>query len=199
MTKTGEMKCAIILGSIRIGRHSHRIAYYLENEMRQKGMDVIMIDLAEHPLPMMEEDNGRLRSPADDISIIGTQLKEADAMILVSPEYHGSFSGVLKNALDFYWAEFKKKPIGVVTTGSGKMGGINASTQMQHVILSLGAFPLPTKLLIPEVQHAFNDQNEPLREDIIKNTDRFLTEFSWFANAIVAAKSEQSENASIKP
>lgn len=192
------MKCAIILGSIRIGRQSHRIAYYLENKIRQRGMDVTMIDLAEHPLPMMEEDNGRLRSPADDVSIIGTQLKEADAVILVSPEYHGSFSGVLKNALDFYWAEFKKKPIGVVTTGSGKMGGINASTQMQHVVLSLGAFPLPTKLLIPEIQHAFNEQYEPQREDIVKNSERFLNDFTWFANAIITAKAEQSEKSPLK-
>lgn len=184
------MKYAIILGSIRIGRQSHRIAYYLEQRIKSKGIEVAMIDLAEHPLPMMEEDNGRLRSPADDVSIIGSQLKEADAVILVSPEYHGSFSGVLKNALDFYWAEFKKKPIGVVTTGSGRMGGINASTQMQHVVLSLGAFPLPTKLLIPEVQHAFNEQNEPLRDDIVRNTERFLSEFHWLANAIVNAKSE---------
>lgn len=193
------MKCAIILGSIRIGRQSHRIAYYLERKLRERGIDVIMIDLAEHPLPMMEEDNGTLRSQADDISIIGSQLKEADSMILVSPEYHGSFSGVLKNALDFYWAEFKKKPIGVVTTGSGKMGGINASTQMQHVVLSLGAYPLPTKLLIPEIQYAFNDQYDPLREDIIKNTDRFLNEFTWFANAIVRAKAEQPQKTAIGP
>lgn len=187
------MKCAIILGSIRIGRQSHRVAYYLERRLREKGVDVLMIDLAEHPLPMMEEDNGLLRSPADDVSIIGAQLKEADAMILVSPEYHGSFTGVLKNALDFYWAEFKKKPIGVVTTGSGKMGGINASSQMQHVILSLGGYPLPTKLLIPEIQHAFNENFEPLRDDIIRNSDRFLNEFSWFANAIVSAKAEQAQ------
>lgn len=157
-----------------------------------------MIDLAEHPLPMMEDENGKLRNPTGDISQIGTQLKEADAMILVSPEYHGSFSGVLKNALDFYWAEFKKKPIGVVTTGSGKMGGINASIQMQHVVLSLGAYPVPTKLLIPEIQHAFNDQFEPMREDIIKNSERFLNEFSWFAKAIVNAKAEQPEKSSLK-
>jgi NAD(P)H-dependent FMN reductase len=193
------MKYAIILGSIRIGRQSHKIAYYLEKKIKQQGIDVLMIDLAEHPLPMMEDDNGKVHNPAGDISIIGAQLKEADAMILVSPEYHGSFSGVLKNALDFYWAEFKKKPIGVVTTGSGKMGGINASTQMQHVVLSLGAYPLPTKLLIPEIQHAFNDQFEPLRDDIIRNSDRFLNEFSWFANAIVKAKAEQSEIKPVKP
>ena len=192
------MKFAIILGSIRIGRKSHKIAYYLEKKIKQRGIDVAMIDLAEHPLPMMEEENGTIHNPTGDISVIGAQLKEADAMILVSPEYHGSFSGVLKNALDFYWAEFNKKPIGVVTTGSGKMGGINASTQMQHVVLSLGAYPLPTKLLIPEIQNAFDDQFEPLREDIVRNSERFLNEFSWFANAIVKAKAEQSEKTSAK-
>ena len=192
------MRVAIILGSIRIGRQSHKIGYYLAQKIRESSIDVTMIDLAEHPLPMMEEENGKLLSPASDISIIGTQLKEADAMILVSPEYHGSFTGVLKNALDFYWAEFRKKPIGVVTTGSGRMGGINASTQMQHVVLSLGAYPVPVKLLIPEIQHAFNDQFEPLREDIIRNSDRFLNEFIWFANAIVRAKEEQAEKAPAK-
>ncbi|MGZ5135949.1 MAG: NADPH-dependent FMN reductase, partial [Flavitalea sp.] len=100
--------------------------------------------------------------------------------------------------LDFYWAEFKKKPIGVVTTGSGRMGGINASTQMQHIVLSLGAYPVPVKLLIPEIQHAFNDQFEPLREDIVRNSERFLNEFVWFANAIVKAKEEQTEKAPAK-
>ena len=79
------------------------------------------------------------------------------------------------------------------------MGGINASTQMQHVVLSLGAYPLPTKLLIAEIQHAFNDQYEPLREDIVKNTDRFINEFSWFAHAIIKAKAEQSANTPVKP
>ncbi|MBC7828907.1 MAG: NAD(P)H-dependent oxidoreductase [Chitinophagaceae bacterium] len=192
------MKIAIILGSIRIGRKSHKIAYYLEKKIKQSGIDVTMIDLAEHPLPMMEEENGKISNRTGDISVIGAQLKEADAMILVSPEYHGSFSGVLKNALDFYWAEFNKKPIGVVTTGSGKMGGINASTQMQHVVLSLGAYPLPTKLLIPEIQYAFDDQFEPLREDIVRNSERFLNEFSWFANAIVNAKAELPQKAPLK-
>lgn len=192
------MRVAILVGSIRIGRQSHRIGYYLSQKLKERNIDVTMIDLAEHPLPMMEEENGKLVSPAGDISMIGTQLKEADAMILVSPEYHGSFTGVLKNALDFYWAEFKKKPIGVVTTGSGRMGGINASTQMQHVVLSLGAYPVPMKLLIPEIQHAFNDQFEPLREDIVRNSERFLNEFVWFANAIVKAKEEQAEKASAK-
>jgi azobenzene reductase len=182
------MKVAIIIGSIRTGRQTHKIAYYVEGKLKERGIDIQMIDLASHSLPLLEERASLAAEFAETIATLGTYLKEADAMLLVSPEYHGSFSGVLKNALDFYWAEFSRKPIGVITTGSGKMGGINASTQLQHVVLSLGAYPMPVKLLVPEIQHAFDEQLKPLREDIVKNTDRFLNEFVWFANAIVQAK-----------
>ncbi|MGZ5135275.1 MAG: NADPH-dependent FMN reductase, partial [Flavitalea sp.] len=71
------MRVAIILGSIRRGRQSHKIGYYLAQKIKEKQIDVTMIDLAEHPLPMMEEENGNLHDPAGDISIIGTQLKDA--------------------------------------------------------------------------------------------------------------------------
>jgi azobenzene reductase len=92
--------------------------------------------------------------------------------------------------LDYYWAEFKHKPMGVIATGSGRMGGINASTQMQHVILSLGAYPVPYKLLVPQIQHAFDEQMQPVNAELVKGTGRFLDEFLWFANAIVQAKAQ---------
>lgn len=182
------MKIAILLGSVRTGRHTHKIAYYVQRKLTENGHEAIMIDLASNPVPLMHERYGRIFSP--EIAFVGDTLKGADAIILVSPEYHGSYTGVIKNAMDYYWTEFSRKPMGVVTTGSGKMGGINASTQLQHVILSLGAFAMPVKLLIPEIQHAFDDEMQPLREDVVNNTERFLNEFLWFANAIVSAKAE---------
>lgn len=188
------MKVAILLGSIRIGRQTHKIAYYVEEKLKERGVDTVMIDLADHPLPFMDERAGRLASHNGEIAAMGVQLKDADAILLVSPEYHGSFTGVLKNALDYYWSEFARKPMGVIATGSGKMGGINASTQLQHVILSLGAYPLPFKLLVPEIQHAFDDDMQPLREDVVKNTKRFVDEFAWFANAIVQHKMVQGHS-----
>jgi azobenzene reductase len=179
------MKVAIILGSIRIGRQTHNIAYYAEQKLKERGVETFMIDLADHPLPFMDERTARPETETEEIAAMGTHLREADAILLVTPEYHGSFTGVLKNALDYYWSEFARKPMGVIATGSGRMGGINASTQLQHVILSLGAYALPFKLLIPEVQHAFDEHMQPLREDVVKNTRRFLDEFMWFASAIV--------------
>ena len=189
------MKVAIIIGSIRIGRQSHKVGLYLEEKLQERGILTDLIDLAENPLPLLEERTGYHPQLSDDVQQISARLHAADALLLVTPEYHGSFSGVLKNALDYFWAEFNKKPIGVVTVSGGKFGGINASKQLQHVILSLGAFALPTKLLVPEVHLAFDESFQPRTEKVVQSTDRFLNEFIWFAEAIVHAKSVSEKRA----
>lgn len=184
------MKIAILLGSVRTGRQTHKIAYYVEQQLIARGHEVLMLDLGIHPVPLMDERYNRTEAPAPEIADMGQKLKASDSILLVSPEYHGSFTGVLKNALDYFWAEFAQKPMGVIATGSGRMGGINASTQLQHVILSLGAYAVPYKLLVPQIQHAFDEQMQPINADLVKSTDRFLNEFTWFTRAIAQAKSQ---------
>lgn len=182
------MKVAILVGSVRIGRQSHKIAHYVERKLQERGVTVDLIDLAENPLPILQERSGRDPDLQARVERLSERLRAADALLLVTPEYHGSFSGVLKNALDYFWEEFSRKPIGVVAVSTGKLGGINASTQLQHVILSLGAFPLPTKLLVPEVQSVFDESLQVKSEPVAKLTTRFLEEFLWFARAIAEAK-----------
>ena len=180
------MKVAILLGSVRKDRQSFHLAHYLQKLLSNSGTHTDLIDLALTPLPIYGEKGGN-ESHVDDI---GNVLNQSDAILFVSPEYHGSFSGAMKNALDYFWIEFKKKPVGVATASAGRMGGINASTQLQHVILSLGAYPLPLKLLIPEVQHAFDDSSEALSDSINQSAITFIDEFLWFAEAIENRKRE---------
>lgn len=183
------MKVSILLGSIREGRHSHRVAYHLQDRLSSlPGVEVRTLDLMEYDLPMLKNRWKEQLAPDNNLAEIGKILNESEALIFVSPEYHGSYSGVLKNAVDHYWSEFKRKPIGVVSTGSGKFGGINGSTEMQHLILSLGAFPMPFKLLVSHVKSAFNENNQPLKPDLEKDIQKFVDEFVWFSRALVNAK-----------
>jgi NAD(P)H-dependent FMN reductase len=184
------MRIALILGSIRTGRQSHKVAYYLQKELQQRNIEVDLIDLLEHHLPLMEERLNRLANPPAAAVEVAARLKAADGVILITPEYHGSYSGVLKNALDYFLPEFSRKPIGVVTTSGGKLGGINASIQLQQLILSMGCFPLPVKLLVPEVQLAVDEQFNAVHETLVKSTTKFLDEYTWFAQAITNAKKQ---------
>ena len=186
------MKVAIVSGSIRKGRQSHKVAYFLRNKLVEWGVETDLLDLALHPLPPFGQDTENTGSSEGAIKEISNRLHKADALLLVTPEYHGSFSGVLKNALDYFWSEFSKKPIGVAAAAAGRMGGINASTQLQHVILSVGAYPLPLKFLVPEIQNTFDDSFKPLNGAIALAAENFLEEFLWFAEAIADKKRSTS-------
>ncbi|MDX2250456.1 MAG: NAD(P)H-dependent oxidoreductase [Bacteroidia bacterium] len=186
------MKVVIILGSIREGRKTHRVAHYLVKMLNeQPGVETILLDLESHELPLLKDRWAEQETVNPVLADFSAQLKAADALIFVSPEYHGSYTGVLKNAVDHFWKEFSHKPIGVVATGSGKFGGINASTEMQLLILSLGAFPMPYKLLVPNVNRLFGETDEPLDEFFLKSVNKFVAEFCWFAEALVKARQAQ--------
>lgn len=180
------MKITILAGSVRKERQSFSLAFYLQVELQKRGIQTGLIDLAKITLPIF----GQEGSDQSNVKHIGEQLKQSEAIILVTPEYHGSFSGALKNALDYYWVEFQKKPIGVAAASTGKMGGINASTQLQHVVLSLGAYPIPIKLLIPEVDSAFDLDYQPKNKSVGDAAEKFLDELLWLAEAVAVKKAK---------
>jgi azobenzene reductase len=188
------MRIALLTGSVRPERQSHKVAYYLKKELEQRKIQTDLIDVRHNPLPVFGYESGSNGQPDYESTAreISERLGRADAIIFVTPEYHGSFSGVLKNTLDYFWSEFSKKPIGVAAASAGKMGGINASSQLQHVILSLGAYPAPLKLLVPEIDNALNDLYEPKNEGLKKSAHKFLDEFIWFADAVYRKKEQQS-------
>lgn len=185
------MTIAILLGSVRLGRQSHKAAGYLKKELGNLAIETDLIDLTEDPLPIFRERINSDPNPPEKAIEIGRRLGQADAILMVTPEYHGSITGALKNAIDYYRMEFRKKPIGVVTTSTGAFGGINASTQLQQVILSVGGYPVPLKLLIPRIHLAFNESFEPQNDAVIKSTNQFLNEFLWFADALYQKKTHQ--------
>jgi NAD(P)H-dependent FMN reductase len=88
----------------------------------------------------------------------------ADAMILGSPEYHGSPSGVLKNALDLLdHAHMQGKLIGLVATARGDAGAMNTLNHLRHVARWVDAWVLPAQVSIPRAQEAFGPEGAVLR------------------------------------
>lgn len=103
------MKIAILLGAVRPGRQSHKAAYYLGKLLKEHDVEADVIDLLKTPLPVFgsHDDNPVAGKVVENIRL---RLEEADALIFVTPEYQGSFSGALKNALDYYWQSSNENP-----------------------------------------------------------------------------------------
>lgn len=182
-------KITILYGAIREGRLSIRSAKALENALTNSGKaTVTLIDIKDYNLPVMEKRLKFMDNPPQNLVTISNALNEADGIIFVSPEYNGSYSGALKNAVDYFTGEWAKKPIGICAASAGRLGGVNASHKLQDLVLAIGAFPMPYKLLVPELKDSLNEAGEPQNEIMAKNLDKYVNEYLWFVEAISTQK-----------
>jgi NAD(P)H-dependent FMN reductase len=109
----------------------------------------------------------------EGVAAMRNAVKEADGIILGTPEYHGSFSGVLKNALDLMgFAEFEGKMVGLVGVSGGKMGAFDALNSLRNVGRALHAWVVPEQASVPEAWNAFDGSGGMKNQDI---EERLLT------------------------
>lgn len=176
------MKVTILSGSIRQERKSHRLAYYLKNQMMKMGVAVNLIDLKNYSLPLFgsaisEEEGKRVEE-------ISNTLKNSQAVIIVTPEYHSNISAALKNVLEYCGINLVGKVTGIASASATQFGGVNASNTLQITLLNLGAYPVSRRLLVPEIHLAFNQDNEPVRSEIKEQVEKFLDELLSYTNSL---------------
>ncbi|MFD2443006.1 NADPH-dependent FMN reductase [Bacillus sp. CGMCC 1.16607] len=115
------------------------------------------------------------------------KVKEADGIILASPEYHSGMSGVLKNALDFLGSEhFKHKPVALLAVAGGGKGGINALNNMRTVMRGLYANTIPKQLVLDPI--CFDYDNDSIKEDPSKLVDSLVEELKLYSKSYLVLK-----------
>ena len=183
------MHITILSSSTRIDRLSHRVALALEKAIIERGHTARILDLATYKFPIMEEVLHRHPEPPAGLSDFSEAIRESDALIFLSPEYNGSYTSALKNAVDYLKEnEFDRKAIGVVSVTSGPMGGMRGAISMQQLVLGVSGFALPQMLLVPQVSQKFDEQGNLLDPAFQSKTDFFLNNFIWLAEAVSEKK-----------
>ena len=129
MTRIG-----IILGSTRPNRNGEQVAKWVYDvASRRTDAEFELVDLRDYPLPHLDEplppsmgqyQNEHTRQWADKIASF-------DGFVIVTPEYNHGTSGVLKNAIDFLYAEWNNKAVGFVSYGG--VGGARAAEHLRLV------------------------------------------------------------------
>jgi NAD(P)H-dependent FMN reductase len=129
-------RIGIILGSTRPNRNGEQVAQWVyEIASRRGDAEFELVDLRDYPLPHLDEplppsmgqyQNEHTRQWADKIASF-------DGFIFVTPEYNHSTSGVLKNAIDYLFAEWNNKAVGFVS-----YGGVGGARAAEHLRLIAG-------------------------------------------------------------
>jgi NAD(P)H-dependent FMN reductase len=120
--------------------------------VRKAGLEHSLKDLGAPRLPLFEEG-----VTGNDPAVL--QFKEAirgcDALLVATPVYHDSYSGVLKNAIDHLYDELSDKVIGLVAVGGGRTGQGQALEHLRAVFRETNSWVLPRQVAIPSSKEAF--------------------------------------------
>lgn len=139
------MNILIILGSIRTPSLTRILAKQVESRLKEKGFLVEWADFQSQPLPIADPDyhSDLTLIPSQAVRNLAVKVSEADGIILASPLYHGSYSGVLKNALDsLVFDAFRGKPIGLLAHGSGAKRCAQPAEHLLPVVQALYGYSL---------------------------------------------------------
>jgi NAD(P)H-dependent FMN reductase len=192
------MKLQIIIGSTRPQRVSHLLAPWAANEAKKlDDTEVEIIDLLDYNLPFLDEpispQYNPERKPNAAAKKFLDKIAEADAYVLITPEYNRSYSAVLKNALDYVDFQFKQKPVALLAHGS--TGGAQAVSHLRGVLPGLLAITVPSATyFIGQVTQAI-DEHGNLSEDLKSNPygpqsalKKMLTDTKWYSDALASAR-----------
>ncbi len=162
-----DVRVAAISGSRREASYT---AIAIETALlasEELGASTEHIDLRSLELPVFDPDEQATR----DVGHVQTSLQRADAILLGTPVYHGSYSGVLKNAIDHCgFEEFEDKTVGLLAVAGGRFP-ISAMDHLRTVCRALNAWVLPTDVAIPQA-NAVIEHAEIVDETIAQRVER---------------------------
>jgi NAD(P)H-dependent FMN reductase len=179
------MKIEIISGSPRTGSVTHRVALHLKSWFLQNtNHETDIIDMKEWNVPPIQSVWVSADKAPVEFQPLASRIFNADAYILVTPEYNGGYSPAMKNLFD-HFPKRHHKAFGIVTASPGAMGGIRASQQLLLLVPALMGIASPYMLIVPTVDKKFSPDGD-LRDESFQNAvHTFISEFLWLADKVV--------------
>ncbi len=174
----------IISGTNRPGSNALKIAGIVERLYAQAGAATELLSLAEMPKEVFEG-AAYLTKPGGMVEIQNRVL-EAKGLHIITPEYNGSFPGVLKYFIDMlkFPESFERKPVAFVGEAAGIWGGLRSVEQLQAIFAYRNAHIFPERVFIPGVNQAL-DAAGNLNADIEQRLKSQVEGFVKFINCLL--------------
>lgn len=186
------MNIEIVSGSPRKDSVTHRVVLFLQKYLSENTTHTIkVIDVRDWNLDVLQQEIYRsVEQTPSQFQPLAKRMLNADAYILVTPEYNGGYTPALKNLFD-HFPKRSHKTFGIVTASPGVLGGVRASQQLQLLINALFGIASPYMLITPQVDKKFDIHGNITDAAFQKNIDVFISEFLWLAENI-AVKHEHT-------
>ncbi len=149
-----RMLIVVITGSVRPGNYTAKASALVIDELRKDPMvraELVDPQTLDLPLP-------GTRAAAETTRHLQQKVKEAAGVVLATPEYHGSFSSVMKLVIENlgYPSVLSGKPVALLGVAAGAIGAIKSLEQLRSVCSHIGAIALPLPASVANVQRVFD-------------------------------------------
>ena len=189
------MLIQVISSTTREGRFSEKVARWVIGHLAaREGFDVEQVDLRDYPLPFFDG-VAPARAPREyasaEVERLGRTLDRADGFIMLTAEYNHGYPAVLKNAMDWTFVEWRRKPVSFV--GWGNVGGARAIEQLRLVSVEFEMAPLRYAVhILPDVMMASRQSADPGDTTAFAPLEPRLKlladDLTWWAEALGAAR-----------
>src|SRR5450755_652764 len=189
------MLIQVISSTTREGRFSEKVASWVIQQLQaREDFEIEHVDLRHHPLPFFDG-VAPARAPREyasaEVERLGRTLDRADGFIVLTAEYNHGYPAVLKNAMDWTFVEWRRKPISFI--GWGNVGGGRAIEQLRLVAVEFEMAPLRHAVhILPEVMMASRQSADPGDTTAFAPLEPRLKllagDLAWWADALSAAR-----------
>ena len=165
-----------IAGSLRSGSYN-RALLRAAQELAPGHMQITLFDLA--PIPPYNSDVEAQGEPASVVAL-KSAIREADAVLIATPEYNRSIPGVVKNALD--WASrpptgsvLDGKPVAVMGASTGSFGTVRAQAHLQQLCVATNMLAMNRpQLFVAHAKGKFDDHGQLVDQDTRERLAKLL-------------------------
>lgn len=185
-------KLVIIVGSVRDGRFGPVVATWVaEQAATHGGFETTVVDLADIDIPLnlpaiSPKQAGEDYPRPAGMAPLTDALRDADAFVVVTPEYNHSYPASLKAAIDWHFTEWTAKPVAFVSYGA-LVGGRHAVLHLENVLIELHAAIVHDGLVFPNYYLNWQD-GAPLDAAAESRAKGMLDQLAWWAGALSSAR-----------
>lgn len=176
-----------LCGSVNPNSLTKRALILSLEAVRRAGAQVELVDLTQLRLPFGGSRFDHQEFP--DVTRLNTLLRSAHGQIWATPEYHGSFSGVLKNALDLGgFDEYSGKAVALLGVAGGQIGAIQALSHLRTIARQLHCWCLPEQVSIARISGAFDETGQFKDENLAASVDKMARQLVRWARVFEAER-----------
>jgi NAD(P)H-dependent FMN reductase len=180
-------KILVLAGSTRQGSNNRMLARDAAEALRNDGLEAVFADLRDYPMPLYDGDLEAATGLPPAAKTLKGLARKADALVIASPEYNGSYSAVLKNAIDWISRPeqgegplevFRDKPAAILSASPGPGGGRRVLRQLRALLEGFRMNVMPHEVSIAQAGDAFDAEGRLKRPADIKSLNRLSEELA---------------------